>query len=254
MASAGAPVPAPAAAAADPDGKGIFGKIKVYLSQMIDKALLTAAPEVGHLSPVIAIFGTLFFAIITMNPSLGFLGFGAIEATLLHGVLKTTGTYFASPTSTAGASASSPDVVSKCTSSFQSMTPSRFKLLLSDGLRPTWPNSALYYLSFFAAYCIQSMLLYNKETTALGPSYSNRPYLAMIAGSMLITLYLVYLLVYGCDSFFSLVFSIGIGLFIGVAICLQNSFLFGRENANVLFIPPILRKDKLDYVCVATPK
>jgi hypothetical protein len=236
-----------------PETKTAWEKFKEFLFLPVDKALLSAAPEIGHLTPVIAVVGTFFVALLTLNPSIALFGVGALEATWLHDILKTVGNYVATPFSGVETDVD-PAKVAKCSSFFTTLTPSRFKLFMQEGLRITWPNSPLYYLSFFAAYCIQSMLLFNDETSNLGPSYYNRPYLASIAAALLLSIYLIYLLIYGCDSLFSMLFSIAFGIFVGLLICMQNNLLFGKQYVNVLHIPPIVRKSDMDYVCVATAK
>lgn len=245
-----APAPAPAPVI---DTKSWFDKLKEFIFIPVDKVLLRSAPEIGHLAPIISIFGTLFFAALTLNPSIALMGVGAIEASLLHSVLGTLGAFFTTPFAGVKTEVDS-EKEAKCSSVFQTVTPSRFKLFLESGLRKTWPNAPLYYLSFFAAYCIESMLFYNKETENLGPAYSNRPYLASIAAILLLSLYFVYLLVYGCEGMFSMIFSIVTGIVVGLLICMTHYAIFGKENVNVMFIPPIMRKENLDYVCVATAK
>ena len=231
----------------------IYKLFKEFILIPIDKAMLRAAPEVGHLSPIIAIFGSLFFALITLNTSIGLLGASAIEASLVFGALQSLFSYTASPYESV-ITKQDDTQQTRCTSFFSTITPSRFKLFLESGLRQQWPNSPLYFLSFFVAYCIESMLIFNKETSNLGPAYSNRPYLATIAAVLLLSIYFIYLMVYGCDSFFTAIFSIVAGLVVGLLICMQNYAIFGKENVNVLFVPPIVRKENLDYVCVATAK
>lgn len=230
-----------------------FEKFKEFVFIPVDKALLSAAPEIGHLTPVIAVIGTFFVALLTLNPSLAVFGASAVEASWIHDILKTVGDYLATPFSGVETDVN-PAKLAKCSSFFTTLTPSRFKLFMHQGLRVTWPNSPLYYLSFFAAYCIQSMLFFNDETANLGPAYYNRPYLACIAAALFLSIYLIYSLMYGCDSLFAMLFSIAIGIVIGILICLQNNLLFGKQYVNVLHIPPIVRKSDMDYVCVATAK
>ena len=234
------------------ESQGTFYKLlKQFILIPVDKAMLRAAPELGHLTPILAIFGSLFFGLLTLNPSIALLGGSAIEASLLFGVLQSLFSYTATPYSSL-VSEQSDTKQARCTSFFHTITPSRFKLFLESGLRQPWPNSPLYFLSFFTAYCIQSMLFFNKETANLGPAYSNRPYLATIAAVLLLSIYFIYLMVYGCDSFFTAAFSIVAGLVVGLLICMQNYAIFGKENVNVLFIPPIMRKENMDYICVAS--
>jgi hypothetical protein len=96
------------------------------------------------------------------------------------------------------------------------------------------------------------MMFFSKECSELGPRYSNRIYLAIIAAAMFVLLYTMYLLVNGCENFFSLTSTALIGAFIGYLICYQNFFLFGKSAVDLLFVPIIGRRSGLDYVCVRT--
>jgi hypothetical protein len=73
------------------------------------------------------------------------------------------------------------------------------------------------------------MYFFSEECSELGPQYSNRPYLAIIASAMFILLYAIYLLAFSCDSGFTLAFTIILGLLVGYLICYQNFLLFGKS-------------------------
>jgi len=139
-----------------------------------------------------------------------------------------------------------------CTSFFKTLTPSRFKWMISQGLRKEFPNQPLYFISFAAAYCIQSMYFFSQECSELGPQYSNRPYLAIISALMFILLYTIYLSVSGCDSSFYLFFTIILGGLVGYIICYQNYLLLGKNSVNLLFLPILTRRSGMDYVCVSS--
>ena len=156
-------------------------------------------------------------------------------------------------TPTIGVIESSQDSPSQCRSYSQSLTPSRFSSLMEKGIKKTFPNQPLYFISFAAAYCIQSMLAYSKEASALGPQYSNRHYFALIGASLFIALYAIYLLSFGCDGVLTIALSVVIGLVVGFLISNQNSILFGKESVNLLFLPT-LRKSGQDFICVTSPK
>ena len=96
------------------------------------------------------------------------------------------------------------------------------------------------------------MSIYVKEISDLGPSYSNRPYLGLIAAGMFILLYSAFLLSYGCISTFGILMTILAGWIIGYLICIQNNLLLGKTSVSMLFIPPIQDRKGMDYVCVTT--
>jgi hypothetical protein len=124
--------------------------------------------------------------------------------------------------------------------------------MISQGLKTEFPNPALYYITFAASYCIQALYFFSKECSELGPQYSNRPYLAILGAALFIILYAMYLLAYGCDSLFSIFFTVLIAAAVGYLLCYQNYLLLGKPAVNLLFIPPLARRGGLDYICVTT--
>jgi hypothetical protein len=218
-----------------------------FLLIPFDKGILWAAPELGHLSPIIFSIGAAFIALVTMNYPVAVFAASSVEAYLGYSALSVAGAYTVTPFMGLG------DKSNKgCKSSFQTLTPSRFEAIFKQGLRADFPNSPLYFISFAAAYCIQSMYFFSQECSELGPQYSNRPYLAIIAAIMFILLYSIYLLSFSCDSAFSLGFTIMLGVFVGYFICYQNFLLFGKNSVDLLFIPALARRSGMDYICVTT--
>ena len=217
----------------------------------VDKGVLTAVPEIGHLAPVILSIGTAFVALVTLNFPLMMLSGSTVEAYLIYTALSSASAYSVTPL--LGVIDSQGQGQQKfCKSFFQTLTPSRFDYLMSKGLRAEFPNSPLYFISFAAAYCIQSMYFFSEECSELGPQYSNRPYLAIIASAMFVLLYSIYLLAFSCDSGFTLVFTIILGLLVGYLVCYQNFLLFGKSAVDLLFIPSLARRRGMDYICVTT--
>ena len=230
--------------------KSFFDKFKEYILLPIDRSLLQAAPELGHLAPVILSIGTAFVALISMNWPMAVFSASTIEALFLYNGSKLLSDLFVTPVIGIAQTEQTEEQKKACRSYFQTLTPARFRWFMEEGLKTTFPNQALYFISFAFSYILQSMLLFNKETSELGPQYSNRPYLAMIGGGMFIFLYAIYILAYGCDSIFTVFFSILIGLAVGILICFQNNLLFGKEGINLLFIPPLGKRSGMDYICV----
>jgi hypothetical protein len=123
---------------------------------------------------------------------------------------------------------------------------------MEQGIKTNFPNQPLYWISFAAAYFIHSMKFFSQETSELGPQYSNRPYLAIIGACMFLALYAVYLLSYGCDGVFTILLSIAIGVLVGLLISTQNYLLFDKSAINVMFIPLLVNRSGMDYVCVSS--
>ena len=240
--------PAPSQGPA-PAAKGFWDDFKEYLLIPIDKAVIGTIPEVGHLSPVIFTVGTLFIAAVTLNYPLAIFGATTVEASFLYSVIQMLSNYVVTPT--LGIS-TEPTTNGACRSVFQTLTPPRFKYLMSQGLKTEFPNTALYYITFAASYCIQSMYFFSKELSELGPQYSNRPYLAILGASLFIVLYSMYLFAYGCDSLFSIFFTVLVAGLVGYLLCYQNYLLLGKSGVNLVFVPPLARRSGLDYICVTT--
>jgi hypothetical protein len=239
-------------AAPTPTGKSIWNTFVELILIPIDKGVLAVVPEVGHLSPIILSMGTAFVALVTLNFPLMILAGSTVEAYFAYNALRSISSYSITPILGVADSQLPPDERKACKSFFQTLTPSRFDYLMSKGLRNDFPNSPLYFICFAAAYCIQSMYFFSEESSELGPQYSNRPYLGIIASAMFIVLYTIYLLAFSCDSSFTLIFSVILGLLVGYLICYQNYLLMGKNAVGLLFIPSLARRSGMDYICVTT--
>jgi len=141
---------------------------------------------------------------------------------------------------------------SNCSSQFNILTASRFRFLVGKGIKGIFPNYPLYFITFVSAYCIESMNYYSKECSALGSQYSNRPYLGILSAAMLIILYSLYLLIYGCDSLMNLFCTAVLGALVGYLLCYQNVSIFGKTSVDLLFIPSIVKRSGMDYLCVSS--
>jgi hypothetical protein len=238
-------------AATAEETKTFYDEFKKYILMPVDTALLKSAPEMGHLAPVILTMGTAFMALISMNWPMAVFSASSVEAHFLYNATKLLSDFFVTPTLGVSAKPETESQKTSCRSYFQTLTPSRFRWLMEEGLKTTFPNQALFFISFAASYCLESMLFFSKEVSELGPQYSNRPYLGIIGAGMFIALFAIYLLMYGCDSIFTIFFSILAGLLVGVLVCYQNYLLFGKESVNLLFIPPLAQRKGMDYLCVS---
>jgi hypothetical protein len=241
-----ATVPTPVAIPKVPQLPSLWKVTQDYILAPMD-SLVKTVPEVGHLSPVIMTFGTLFVSLITLNYPLFMLGLSSGEAYLIYNTINGVSSLAATPFGVR-TEASKP----ACSSFYQGLSPSRFEYFMKKGLVKDFPNTPLYFICFVASYCIQSMFFFSKECSELGPSYSNRIYLSLLATGMFIILYTLYLVVNGCDGIVSLLATIIIGLLVGYLICYQNYFLFGKSSVDLLFVPILGKRSGMDYVCVRT--
>lgn len=218
-----------------------------YILIPVDLELLKMGPEIGHLAPLIFTGASLFLSIITLNKPLAYFAGSSMEASLFYKLISSLSSFLATPVN-----AETSESSSSCKSYFQTLTSSRFKWILGNGLTPVFPNYALYYLSFAVTYFMNGMLVFSEEVSNMGPQYSNRPYIALLGSTLFLTLYTLYLYIYGCDSFLFLLFTILIGGLVGFFISYQNIALFDKSSVSVLFIPPLVKRSGMDYLCVTT--
>ena len=216
-------------------------------STFVDSSMIATIPELGHLAPIILTVGPFILGAISLNYPLLMLSLSSLEAGAIYTLISKATSYGATPSSI-----SSSEKGPRCSSYFQTLTSSRFRFLVGEGIKGAFPNYPLYFISFMAVYCVESMNYFSKECSALGSQYSNRPYLGVLSATMLIILYALYLLVYGCDSLLNLACSAALGGLIGYLICYQNANLFGKSSVDLLFIPSIVKRSGMDYICVSS--
>jgi hypothetical protein len=94
------------------------------------------------------------------------------------------------------------------------------------------------------------MSFMSEEISMMGEAYSNRFYLSILGAAMFIAVYLVHLMMYECNSSSALIFTVAIGVFVGICISLLHFTLGGKQAINTLFVPPIVKREGLDYLCV----
>lgn len=249
MAQPGQPGQLPAPATSVPT-EGLYQKIMKVAKLFIDPKFLLILPEICHLAPVLFTIGTFIFSLLTLNYPIALLGVASIEASLIHSPLSKLGAYFLTPMDLR----SGGKMAAECSSVFQDITQQRFKDLLDQGLKPQFPHYSLYFLSFVCGYLLQSMMFLSEEISMMGEQQSNRPYLAMLGAAMLLAVYVIHLLMFDCNSTSILFFTIMVGALVGILISLLHYTLGGKQAINTLFVPPIVKRSGLDYLCVTTSK
>ena len=242
-----APAPAPTAPAPTAtDSGGLFSLFYEFIIAPVEARFV----EFSLFSPAIFTLGSLFVAIFTLNYPVFILSLASGEALLLQRVIKGVSTYMATAEGIDESKSLGKDP--KCKSRYEGSASTKFKGLLDNGISASFPNSALYFLSFASAYCIQSMSFFSQETYERGYSYSVRPYIAYISAGLSILLFSTFTLMYSCDTPLGVILSVVLGLLIGFAICYQNYLLFGKAGVDILFIPPLVSRSGMDYICVST--
>jgi len=208
--------------------------------------------EIGHLSPIMLTGGALFMSGITINYPLFIFAASVVEASLVFAALRYFSDFIVTPTLGVTTPAEMDNKADECSSFFRVLTTSRFKAMVGDGIKRSFPNYPIYYLVFASVYCIQALMFFGKECSEMGPAYSNRPYMSILGGTLFISLYAIYFLVYGCDSFYSIMITTVLAAAIGYLICNQNVAILGKESVDILFVPPLTQRSGMDYICVTT--
>ncbi len=236
------------------DNRSLVQIFTEFLLVPLDASMFKILPEIGHLAPIILTAGALFMSTISFSFPLFMFGMSSIQAGVFYKIIASFSDFIVTPRFGTMTHASERNKTEgACGSYFQSMTPSRFTLLLGNGLRKEFPNYPLYFITFASTYCIQALLYFSNECTQMGPKYSNRPYLALMGSAMFITLYTLFLFVYSCESnLLSLLSTIVFGALAGYMIAYQNFSLFGKQSVNLLFVPEIKKRSGMDYICVST--
>jgi hypothetical protein len=206
--------------------------------------------ELSLFSPAIFTLGSLFLSFVTLNYPIFLLSIASGEALLIQNVLRGVSNYLATPESIEESKSIGKDA--RCKSRYEGSESTKFKYLLDNGIATAFPNSALYFLSFVSAYCIQSMSFFSKECYERGSSYSIRPYMAYISAAMCIILFSIFTLLYSCDTPLGVILSVVVGLLVGFVLCYQNYLIFGKPGVDMLFIPPLVSRSGMDYICVST--
>ena len=219
------------------------------LLMLFDKDIVRLIPELAHLAPVILTVGSFAVSVITLNYPIFMFALSSAEASLIYNFISKAASYIATPilrVYTSGDSNQGP----ACESSFKTMTPSRFQAIINKGGVKPFPHYPLYYIVFASIYCITGMQYFNEEASEMGPMYSNRIYLAILSAGMFIILYSLFLILHSCDSLLAIIFTIVLGGFVGYLISIQNASVFGKSSVDVLFIPELVKRSGMDYVCV----
>jgi hypothetical protein len=195
----------------------------------------TLALETAHLSPFFLTAGLFTLGVLTMNLPVVVMSVTMVEALFLRLPLQGLANYFMPLTADTGAG-----LTDTCVSGYARMTPPMLSTFLNNGLKEVFPLPSLYVLGTAFSYTFFSMLQFSEEATKLGPSYSNRPYLAAIGSTIFLLAFSLYLYTSQCQTITTILITILLGLFLGYVLQNQNSLLFGDKSAiNISFMPQL---------------
>lgn len=228
-----------------------FGKIAKDIDEKtgVFSTIQTLALESAHLSPFFLTAGLFTLGLFTMNLPVVVMSVTMVEALLLRIPLQSLSSYFTPLTEDTGAG-----LTNACISGYSRMTPPMLSTFLDKGLKEVFPLPSLYILGTAFSYTFFSMLQFSDEATKLGPSYSNRPYLAAIGGTIFLLAFSLYLYTAQCQTSVTIVFTILLSLFLGYILQNQNSLLFGDKTALNLSFMPQLTPVQPAYFCAELQK
>lgn len=145
----------------------------------------------------------------------------------------------------------------QCKTGFSSPTLSNLSLFTVSE-KTAFPSAPLYMLSVAAAYVFSTLSNQIKELEALGPDYSPRFYISILALCTLLFFAGCYRMFNGCESMIVVIVSIGLGLLVGTTLVTQNLTILGPDSTNLTGIPLLRNRTATGakmYVCttIASP-
>lgn len=145
----------------------------------------------------------------------------------------------------------------QCRSGFRTITMEGYSLFPREYQR-LFPSAQLYMISAAISYILSSFSSQSKELEALGPAWSSRYYVSLMFSLLLLIVFFIFRLYYSCDSVWSGLFSMVLGLAIGSLLVQQNIAIFGdygKQSVNLLGIPLLANRaanGQTLYVCPTT--
>jgi hypothetical protein len=120
-----------------------------------------------------------------------------------------------------------------------------------------FPNGTLFFLSAVIVYIAASISSFQDEMTDLdkknqtGALWKSRAFISLSFSALLLMLFIVYNVLYGCVNVLPAFASAAIGSFVGMCIYLLHFFLFGKKSINFLGVP-ILENSKIIYAATTS--
>lgn len=201
-----------------------------------------------RLLPDSLVVGSFLLALLTMSFPMSIFTGSLLEAGLIGGGLKSLFSYF-DLMHTAPLQTTDP---SMCVSGYKTPTVESLLSFSPVSIKSAVPSFPMFFLATASSYVVSSMYSQSEELTALGPSYSSRYYIAIIATTLFMFIAGAYRISVGCEGFGVIAISLFLGLILGALLVFQNNALFGRDSTNLTGIP-LLRERTRDgkplYVC-----
>ena len=220
-----------------------------YAKNLFLGTVLPVSNETMRLLPDSLLYGTGLMSLITYQTPMLFLFITVILGFLAsNGLTSTIENFFPEALPPAQASQA-------CMSGIYSPTLSYFTLLgEKSGAGGAFPAAPIFILSTFVFYCLSSLLQQADVLTQLGDDYAAKIPVVATFSSILLILFMIYLMYNGCNGFMTILFSIGAGGLFGGMLSFLYSLVFGQEAINILGLPLFVRKDSTGqplYICAA---
>jgi hypothetical protein len=115
-----------------------------------------------------------------------------------------------------------------------------------------FPNGTLFFLAAVIVYINSGIFAFKQELTEISSkgdqydyAWGSRVTMSVIFSGLLMILFLLYNVYYGCVNILPAFGSVGIGSVIGLCIFLLHSNLFGKNAVNFLGIPNLEKKNEI---------
>lgn len=125
----------------------------------------------------------------------------------------------------------------QCISGFQTPTLETLSFFFKLPIKSSFPSPAVFTLVTAISYVITAMQGFADEISELGPGFSTRYYVGLILSILVLLIVTLFRFLNNCEGAGVLTISLLLGTLLGMALCWQNTTLFGRESTNILGVP-----------------
>jgi hypothetical protein len=214
-------------------------------------------PVVRHMFQILpdaAFVFIVLFSILTQNFAFGVLSLTLVESTLAFLLIGSGVNYFA------GAGPSPGSVPDACQAGFPSSVSSYATLSLFNGFtasRGLFPSQPVALVSTLIGYVLTALYQYAPEFKQLGHNYELRTPLAITLGFLVLTAFVLFRYIAGCENLGVLMGTVVIGILMGTILTFQNVAVLGKESVNLIGVPTLESRTiggKPLYVCAKAEK
>ena len=216
---------------------------------LFTNGIIPVTLEMMRLFPDGLVIASGLYALITLSyPFMVFFG-SMLEVTVIFRLIQWFSTYV-----TANPNPASTGLTNTCRSGFTqpSATLTMLSLFGNEPINTPFPSAPIFMLAAASSYIFSTLNNQSKELQALGPAYSARYYVSATFLLLLLGIFCAFRMGFSCDTFGVVMFTLPIGLILGIAIVQQNIRLFGDASVNLLGIPLLRNRaanGKNIYVC-----